>query len=220
MEAYHFHFAPIWRALPDIYAGLWVAALVAATSIALALVIGTAAALTAEYGGRRAKLWIAVYVESMRNSPSLVKMYFLFLGLPSIGIFLSPFWAGVIALSFHNGGYVCEIVRGGLAAVNRTEVQAASSLGFSWAQTQRVVVLPQALRHSLPSLTNTWVEMIKDTSFTSALAVRELFFVMTTLLSSTLRSFEILIVFAGIYFLMTTSFAVAMKIVEHRTAWR
>jgi ABC-type amino acid transport system permease subunit len=156
----------------------------------------------------------------MRNSPSLVKMYFIFLGLPSLGLSPGPFWSGVIALALHNGGYVTEIVRGGLAAVNRTEVQAAASLGFGWLQTQRTIVLPQALRFSLPSLTNVWVEMIKDTSLTAALAVQELFYVMIALVDSTLRSFEILIVFAGIYFAMTTLFAATMKIIELRTPWR
>ena len=220
MHGYHFHFAPIWAALPDIWSAIGVAALVALTSILLAFVIGTAAALAAEYGGRRTKLAVAIYVEAMRNSPSLVKMYFIFLGLPSLGLFPSPFWSGVMALALHNGGYITEIVRGGLAAVNRTEVQAAASLGFSWFETQRTIVLPQALRFSLPSLTNVWVEMIKDTSFTSALAVKELFYLMTALVSSTLRSFEILIVFAAIYFAMTTLFAVAMKVIELRTRWK
>jgi len=220
MEGYFFHFAPVWAALPAIRSATGVAVMVAATSIILAFVIGTIAALAAEYGGRTTRLWVAVYVETMRNSPSLVKMYFIYLGLPSLGLFPSPFWSGVIALALHNGGYVAEIVRGGLAAVNRTEVQAAASLGFRWSQTQRIIVLPQALRFSLPSLTNVWVEMIKDTSLTSALAVQELFYVMTALVSSTLRSFEILIVFAAIYFAMTTLFSVTMKIIELRTPWR
>src|ERR1700730_674752 len=132
MQGYHFHFAPVWAALPDIRAAAGVAVMVAATSILLAFVIGTMAALAAEYGGRRTRLLVAVYVEAMRNSPSLVKMYFIFLGLPALGLYPSPFWSGVAALALHNGGYVAEIVRGGLAAVNRTEVQAAASLGFRW----------------------------------------------------------------------------------------
>jgi His/Glu/Gln/Arg/opine family amino acid ABC transporter permease subunit len=220
MEGYHFYFAPIWDAIPAIGSATAVAALVAATSILLAFGIGTAAALAAEYGGSRTRLAVSIYVEAMRNSPSLVKMYFIFLGLPSLGLYPSPFWSGVIALALHNGGYITEIVRGGLAAVNRTEVQAAASLGFSWSQTQRLIVLPQALRFSLPPLTNVWIEMIKDTSLTSALAVQELFYVMTALVSSTLRSFEILIVFAAIYFAMTTIFAIAIKLFEVRTPWR
>lgn len=220
MDGYHFHFGPVWAALPDIGAAAMVAALVAVTSIGLAFVIGTAAALCAEYGGHRARFWVALYVEAMRNSPSLVKMYFIFFGLPTLGFYPGPFWSGVVALALHNGGYVTEIVRGGIAAVNRSEVQAAVSLGFGWFQIQRIIVLPQALRFALPSLTNVWVEMVKDTSLTAALAVQELFYLMTALVSSTLRSFEILIVFAGIYFAMTTLLAITMKAVELRAPWK
>jgi polar amino acid transport system permease protein len=220
MDGYHFYFAPIWDALPSIGCAAATAALVAVTSILLAFAIGTTAALAAEYGGKRTRLTVAIYVEAMRNSPSLVKMYFIFLGLPSLGLYPSPFWSGVAALALHNGAYITEIVRGGLAAVNRTEVQAAASLGFRWSQIQWLIVLPQALRFSLPSLSNVWIEMIKDTSLTSALAVQELFYVMTALVSSTLRSFEILIVFAAIYFAMTTVFAITIKVFELRTPWR
>lgn len=216
---YFFHFAPIWAALPDIYAATGTAVLVAATSIAGAFVIGTAAALVSVYGGRRSQLAVIAYVEAMRNSPSLVKMYFIFYGLPSLGLYPSPFWSGVIALALHNGAYVAEIMRGGFAAVSRTQVQAAMSLGFSWFETQRTIVLPQAIRYSIPPLTNVWIEMVKDTALTSALAVRELFYVMTALVSSTLRSFEVLIVFAAIYFALTTSVAVAARIYEARTRW-
>ncbi|MGE0723029.1 MAG: amino acid ABC transporter permease [Alphaproteobacteria bacterium] len=220
MGDYHFHFAPIWQSLPDIYAAIGMAALVAVSSISLAFVIGTGAALASVYGGRRARVAVAIYVEAMRNSPSLVKMFFIFYGLPSLGLFPSPFWSGVAALALHNGAYVTEIVRAGLASVNRTQVQAAMSLGFGWVETQRTVVLPQALRQAVPSLTNVWVEMVKDTSLTSAIAVQELFYLMTALVSSTLRSFEILIVFTAIYFALTTLVSVAMKLGELRNAPR
>lgn len=220
MGDYFFHFAPVWRELPAIQDALLQTILVAVTSILLASAIGTAAAIASAHGGRRWELAVVIYVETMRNSPSLVKMYFIFYGLPSLGLFPSPFWSGVIALALHNGAYVCEIMRGGLAAVNRTQEQAAMSLGFGFAQTQAIVVLPQAFRHALPPLTNTWVEIVKDTSLTSALSVRELFYVMTALVSSTLRSFEILIVFAGIYFVLTTLLATSMRVMELRAKWR
>ncbi|MCC7275666.1 MAG: amino acid ABC transporter permease [Alphaproteobacteria bacterium] len=220
MGDYHFHFAPLWQALPEIWEATGTAVLVAAASIVLAFVIGTSAALASEYGGRRARIAVAVYVEAMRNSPSLVKIFFIYYGLPSLGLYPSPFWSGVAALALHNGGYVTEIVRGGLAAVNRTQVQAAMSLGFGWFETQRTVVLPQALRQAIPALGNVWVEMVKDTSLTSAIAVRELFYLMTALVSATLRSFEILAVFAAIYFALTTLVAVAMKVGELRTEGR
>lgn len=220
MVEYTLHFAPLWRELPTIYEGLLQTILIAIISIALAFVIGTAAALASVYGGRKLQISVVIYVEAMRNSPSLVKMYFIFYGLPTLGLFPSPFWSGVTALALHNGAYICEIMRGALAAVNRTQVQASLSLGFSFFETQKTIVLPQAFRYAVPPLTNTWVEIVKDTALTSALSVRELFYVMTALVSSTLRSFEILILFAAIYFTLTTLVATTMKVVEVRTKWR
>jgi polar amino acid transport system permease protein len=220
VSGYHFYFAPIWAAAPEIFWALVTAVLVAATSIGLAVTIGLVAALTHEHGGKGTRRAVTIYVEAMRNSPSLVKMFFIYYGLPSLGLFPSPFWSGVIALALHNGGYMTEILRGGLAAVNPTQVQAARSLGMNWLDTYASIVLPQAFRLSLPSLTNVWVEMIKDTSLTSAIAVRELFYLMTSLVSSTLRSFEVLIVFAAIYLALTAAFGGAMKAIEARTPWK
>lgn len=216
MGDYHFHFAPVWESLPDIYRATGTAVLVAGASILLAFLIGTGAALASVYGGRRARIAVAVYVEAMRNSPSLVKIFFIYYGLPSLGFYPTPFWSGVAALALHNGAYVTELVRAGLASVNRTQVQAAMSLGFGWFETQRTVVLPQALRQARPALGNVWIEMVKDTSLTSAIAVQELFYLMTSLASSTLRSFEILIVFSAIYFALTTLLATVIKLRELR----
>jgi polar amino acid transport system permease protein len=192
------------------------AVLVAGASILLAFLIGTGAALAATYGGRRARIAVALYVEAMRNSPSLAKIFFIYYGLPSLGLYPTPFWSGVAALALHNGAYVTEIVRAGLASVNRTQMQAAMSLGFGWIEMQRTVVLPQALRQARPALGNVWIEMVKDTSLTSAIAVPELFYVMTSLASSTLRGFEILIIFSAIYFALTTLVAAAVKLRELR----
>jgi len=217
---YFFHFDPVWRALPEIGAATWVAVQVAAVSMTLALLIGIVAALAHHSGSKTVRGCVVAYVEAMRNSPSLVKMYFIYFGLPSLGLFPSPFWSGVCALALHNGGYMTEIIRGGLASVNDTQVQAARSLGMSWWRTHRTIVLPQALRNALPALVNVWVEMIKDTSLTSALSVRELYYEMTALNSATLRTFEILIVFSAIYLTMTTLFSFSMKVVEGRTKWR
>src|SRR5919202_3178394 len=102
MGGYFLYFAPIWQALPDIKAAMLTTVLVAVASISMALVIGSGLALVHEYGGRKAQIGVAIYVEAMRNSPSLVKMYFIFFGLPSLGLFPPPFWSAVIALALHN----------------------------------------------------------------------------------------------------------------------
>ena len=213
------NFAPVFKAGPQILDALLTALSVAAASMALAFGIGLVAALAATNGGRKAAGAVSVYVESMRNSPSLVKLYFIFFGLPELGFFPSPYWSGVIALGIHNGAYMTESIKGALASVPRQQIQAGRALGMGWWQTQRLIVLPQALRSGLPALTNTWVEMIKDTSLTSAVAVQELTFLMTSLISLTLRSLEMLLVFSGIYLVLTLGFTLLSKAVERRMRW-
>ncbi|MEO7127492.1 MAG: amino acid ABC transporter permease [Rhodoferax sp.] len=213
------NFAPVWRAGPQIFDAMLVTLAVAGASMLLAFGIGLAGALLASNGGRAASRAVTVYVEAMRNSPSLVKLYFIFFGLPAVGLFPTPYWAGVTALAIHNGAYMTEIIKGALASVPRQQIQAARAVGMSWWQTQSTVVLPQALRSGLPPLTNTWVEMIKDTSLTSAVAVQELTFLMTSLISLTLRSVEVLLVFSGIYMTLTLGFALLSKAIERRMRW-
>lgn len=217
---YFFHWAPVWAALPELASGALVALEVAALSILGAFVLGIAGALAARSPSRALRLAATIYVEAMRNSPSLVKMYFIFYGLPSLGLFPSPFVSGVVALALHNGAYMTEIVRGGLEAVHDTQLQGALSLGMSRWQTLRIVLLPQAVTYALPAISNNWVEIVKDTSLTSALAVRELFFVVVALLSATQRSFEILLVAGGIYLALCSVLSGALKAAEARARWR
>jgi polar amino acid transport system permease protein len=168
---------------------------------------------------KAAERFVLVYVEAMRNSPSLVKLFFIYFGLPEIGIFLSPWLAGVLALGLHNAGYMTEALRGAIASVPRAQIAAARALGMSEVQVQRLVVLPQALRIAIPALTNTSVEMIKDTALTSAIAVQELTHLMQSLISATMRAAEFLIAFSAIYLALTASVAGLSKALEARMRW-
>lgn len=217
---YFFFWGPVWQALPQVWAGTLVALEVAVLSIGLGFLVGVAGGLARRSRNRMLAGASLVYVELMRNSPSLVKMYFLYFGLPSFGLYPSPFLAGVLALLLHNGAYMTEIFRGGLAAVPGAQLEAARSLGMGPWLTFRIVMLPQAFRSALPALGNNWVEIVKDTSITSAIAVRELFYVVITLVSETQRSFEFLTVAALIYLAFTTLLSSSLKLVESRTKYR
>ncbi len=217
---YFFFWGPVWQALPQVWAGTLVALEVAALSIGLGFLVGVVGGLARRSPHRVIAVASLVYVELMRNSPSLVKMYFLYFGFPSFGLYPSPFLAGVLALVLHNGAYMTETFRGGLEAVPGAQLEAAQSLGMSPWLTFRIVVLPQAFRSALPALGNNWVEIVKDTSITSAIAVRELFYVVITLVSETQRSFEFLTVAALIYLTFTTLLSSSLKLVESRTKYR
>jgi His/Glu/Gln/Arg/opine family amino acid ABC transporter permease subunit len=217
---YIFHWAPVLAAFSEFADGTLIALEIAILSIAGAFAIGVVGALASRSSNRALRTATKIYVEAMRNSPSLVKMYFIFFGLPSVGLFPSPFVSGVVALALHNGAYMTEIVRGGLEAVHDTQAQGALSLGMSGWQTLRIVLLPQAIVYALPAISNNWVEIVKDTSLTSALAVRELFFVVIGLLSATQRSFEILIIAGAIYLTLNSLVSGALKVAEARARWR
>ena len=220
VEGYFLNWGEVWRALPALGQGVWTSVQIAFLGILFGLSIGILGALARTSRNRSVSRAGLVYVEAMRNSPSLVKMYFIYFGLPAFGLFPSAFLSGVVALAMHNGAYMTEIFRGGLLAVPHTQLDAARSLGMGPWLTFRVVLFPQAFRNALPAFSNNWVEIVKDTSLTSALAVQELFYVVSQQISSTMRSFEFLAIAALIYLGLTSVLAGAMRLAEGRTKYR
>ena len=114
------------------------------------------------------------YIEVIRGTPLLMQLIFIYYGLPSVGIVLDAYAAGILGLSLNSAAYVGEIFRAGIQSVAKGQVEAARASGLTYAQSMRYVVLPQALRVVLPPLTNEFVAMLKDTSLVSTLAVAEL----------------------------------------------
>ncbi|OED44180.1 hypothetical protein AB833_02135 [Chromatiales bacterium (ex Bugula neritina AB1)] len=206
--------------LPELGRGVWVSVQIAFLGILLGFAVGVGAALIRSSPNRAIALMGTIYIEMMRNSPSLVKMYFIYFGLPSLGFYPSAFVSGVAALALHNGAHMAEIFRGGLLAVPSSQLDAARSLGMGPWQCFRIVLFPQAFRNALPAFSNNWVEIIKDTSLTSALSVRELFYVVSKSISETLRSFEFLAVAALIYLALTSTLSGILRYFETRIKFR
>ena len=115
-----------------------------------------------------------VYVSIFRNTPLLVQLFFLFYGLPSFGIRMSPFVTGVLGITLNEGAFMAEILRGNIQAINKGDWEAAESLGLSRFQVLYHVILPQALRDSLPAVTGQLSIVIKDTSLLSLIMIVEL----------------------------------------------
>jgi polar amino acid transport system permease protein len=114
------------------------------------------------------------YIDLFRGTPLLVQIIIIFYALPDLGIRLGRYEAGIVALMLNNGAYVAEIFRGGIQAIDKGQMEAARSLGLSYIQAMRRVVLPQALRSTLPALTNSFVALLKDTSLISVIGLEEL----------------------------------------------
>ena len=148
-----------------------------AWGVSLSLLLGLAVALVTSYRVRPFDRLARAYIELSRNTPLLIQLFFLYYGLPKIGIHWDGFTCGVIALTFLGGSYMAEALRAGLQAVPRGQVESARAIGLRRAQVLWYVVLPQALAIALPALTANALFLVKETSVINAVSVAELLFV-------------------------------------------
>ncbi|RFU47894.1 amino acid ABC transporter permease [Paraburkholderia sp. DHOC27] len=147
--------------------------------------------------------WIArVYVSLMRGTPLLVQIFVIYYGLPSIGISLDPTPAGVIALSANVAAYLSESMRGAILGIHRGQWLAAYSLGLSRRQTLRYVIAPQALRIAVPSLSNSLISLIKDTSLVSVITVTELLRSAQEVIAATFQPLPLYLAAAAVYWVL------------------
>ena len=157
-----------------------------------------------------------IYVEVIRGTPLLAQLFLVYFGLPSLGINLPPFTAAVIAMGINSGAYVTEIFRGGIQSIERGQMEAARSLGLSYLQAMRYIILPQAFKRILPPLGNEFIAMLKDSSLASTIAIAELMRVGREITSRTFRSFEVLAVVALLYLAITLPLSLLVRYTERR----
>jgi len=158
----------------------------------------------------------ASYIYVIRGTPLLIQLYFIYFGLPSIGIYLSAFVSGVLGLTIKSAGYIGEIVRGGVEAIPKGQWEAGKVLGLSHEKTLRYIILPQALRNMLPPLGNEFVTLIKESSLLSTIAIVELTMAGQQIRSRTFASFETFIVIGLIYLFMTSVTSLLLRQIEKR----
>ncbi|KVT17261.1 amino acid ABC transporter permease [Burkholderia ubonensis] len=142
------------------------------------------------------------YVSVMRGTPLLVQIFVIYYGLPSLGISLDPTPAGVIALSANVAAYMSESMRGAINGIPRGQWLAAYSLGLSWGQTLRYVIGPQALRIAVPSLSNSLISLIKDTSLVSVITVTELLRSAQEVIAATYQPLPLYLAAAAVYWVL------------------
>lgn len=188
---------------------------ISAVSIALSFALGLTFALFRRSGVEFLMDLGAVYVWFFRNTPLLVIILLTYYGVGTV-FQLNRFWASVVALSLFEGAYMTEILRSGMEAVDRGEVDAARSLGMSDFQIFSTVVFPQAIRISLPPLIGQMVSLIKDSSLASIIALGELTMMGRQVGTRTLASFESYIVVALLYIVVTSVISFLGRHLERR----
>lgn len=207
--------------------GLWLTLKVSLISILLGIVIGLVAGL-ARISSNPALKWSAVtYVEIIRGSPLLVQIFIWYFVLGTVintllaknGMEqLPPIWYGVASLAFFCGAYVAEIVRAGIQSIHRGQMEAARSLGMSYPQAMRHVILPQALRRILPPLAGQFISLIKDSSLLGIIAIRELTKATREVVTTSLQPFELWFMCALLYLVLTFGLSMFVQYLERRTA--
>ncbi len=204
---------------PILLKGLaWTVALTVVSAV-LGVAIGIGGAWARSHGGPLLRWVIGSYVELIRNTPFIVQLFFIFFGLPAAGVKLSPEMASVLAMVVNLGAYATEIVRAGIVATPRGQIEAALSLALSRAQTFFYVVLPPALRKVWPALTSQIVIVMLGSAVCGQISTEELSFAANLIQSRNFRAFEAFIVATGVYLLLAIGLRSLLNWAGPRLIW-
>ena len=219
---YVFQFGVVWRDFDALLLGAWLTVRLSALAMTLGLIVGVAGALAAAARWRVVRALARVYVEAIRNTPFLVQVLFVYLGLPSIGLRLRPDQAALLAMVINLGAYSSEIVRAGVKAVPSGQLEAGTALGLSTWQLFRHVVWLPALRAIFPALGSQFILILLASSVVSVISAEELTAVADTLVARHFRSFETYLVVTGMYLVMCLAFQAAFAAIHRAlfSRWR
>ena len=214
-----FDFRLIWISLPLLLAGAGVTIEITAIAVGLGFIFGLITSVCRLSGVKILQVIAVCYVNIIRGTPMLVQIFLIYFALPMvIGERINPFVAAVAACSINSGAYVSEIFRAGIQSVDKGQMEAGRSLGLSWMQTMRYVILPQAFKHVIPPLGNEFISMTKETSLVSVIGFEELTRRGQLIIAKTYGSFEIWLTVAAIYLVMTLTIASLVSYLERRFA--
>ena len=210
---YTFQFNVILVRLPELLQGALLSLELALAGFWLGAPLALLLAATRNSGPSWARHLAGCYVTFLTNTPVLIHIYFLFFGLPELGIRLDKYTSVIIALVIATSAYGCEIMRGGFLSVRRSEIEAAETLGFSRAQTIFYVVVPHIVRTIYPALANYFIILTLSTSMAMTIGVEELLGTATNLASENYRHLEAYIVAAGLYVVITFLASLSLALV-------
>lgn len=182
------HLEYVLNILPFILSGLKLTAKIYVATLVIALPLGLLAAIGKVNGSKLIKRVLFLYTWVWRGTPLLLQLFFMFYGLPVIGIRLSPFAAATITYALNYGAYLTEIFRGGIESIDKGQYEAAKALGMTYPQTMRRIIIPQTVRRVLPTTCSEAVNLVKDTALLAVLGMPDLLRIATQIFT---RDFDI-----------------------------
>ncbi|HFN9363864.1 TPA: ABC transporter permease subunit [Staphylococcus aureus] len=197
--------------------GIKITILISLIGVALGSILGAFVALM-KLSKIKIISWIAsIYIEILRGTPMLVQVFIVFFGITAaLGLDISALVCGTIALVINSSAYIAEIIRAGINAVDKGQMEAARSLGLNYRQTMKSVIMPQAIKNILPALGNEFVTLIKESSIVSTIGVGEIMFNAQVVQGISFDPFTPLLVAAALYFVLTFVLTRIMNMIEGR----
>ncbi|MDI6025293.1 amino acid ABC transporter permease [Corticibacterium sp. UT-5YL-CI-8] len=208
---YTFDFGTLLPYWPQLLYACLLTLWLASTAVVCGFIIGIITVLARRSGVKVLRAIALSYIEIIRNTPFLVQVFFIFFGLPTVGISFTPWTAAFIALSLNCGAFSAEIIRGGVDAIPRGQFEAGAALGLTPLQVFRYIILKPALRVIYPALSGQFILALLTTSIVSSISAEELTSTAQLIDSDLFRSFEIYIVVTLLYLVLATIFSTIFK---------
>ena len=184
--------------------------------IVFAIIVGLFCSMIQYYKVPVVRRIVSVYIEISRNTPLLVQLFFIFYGLPRLGIPTDAETCGIAGLAFLGGSYMAEAFRSGLESVDKIQTESAYSLGMNRLQTMRYVILPQAMSVSIPAFVANVIFLLKETSVFSAISLMDLMFTAKDLMGMDHNTVECLFLLVSCYLLILLPISIVGTVVERR----
>ena len=213
-----FSMQAIVDSIPYYMVGLKNTLLLTFLGITLSSVLGIVCAILRISGNRAIRFTLIAYIELFRNTPIVAQIFFLYFALPLIGIKVSAFGCGLIALVFHFNAYNIEVFRSGLEAVPKGLYEAGEALAFTYIQRLKLIIIPLALRICLPALVNNYVSLLKNTALVSIIGVVEITFVTQDIIADNFTFLEMYTMLAVLYLMLVFILSWVLRRVEKRYA--
>ncbi|BEU86906.1 amino acid ABC transporter permease [Selenomonas sp. TAMA-11512] len=211
------NFDLIADSIPLLLLGAGITIEITAISVAIGVVIGLIVGVARISEFRPFRLLAICYIDFLRGTPLLVQIFLIYFALPVLsGQRIDPFIAAITACGINSGAYIAEIFRSGIQSIDKGQMEAGRSLGMTWMQTMRYIVLPQAVKRVIPQVGNEFIALLKDSSLVSVIGFEELTRSGQLIIARTYASLEIWTCVAIIYLVMTLSISRLVAYLERR----
>ncbi|WP_446628650.1 amino acid ABC transporter permease [Vibrio ruber] len=215
---YDFNFSVVWRNWDILISGLGLGLGLAFISILIGCAIGIICAFMMLSKNRTFKYVASIYVTIIRNTPILVLILFTYFALPQMGIRIGKIESFIITLSIYAGAYLTEVFRSGLTSISKGLYEAGLAIGLTQFQIKRMILVPIMMRNILPSLTNNFISLFKDTSLAAAISIPELTFYARKINVESFRVIETWMVASGIYIIACFLLGYTFRALEKKIA--